>query len=82
MDIMSVLFWLIAGVSLLIYWNVKSEFRWIILLIDNIVLYFVFAAEPWTFIYLVLSVILVWFTTFLFDKCNSECEKKYYLLLQ
>ena len=73
MDITSVSYLIFVGISLLIYWSLPAKYQWIVLLADSLIFYFV-NAVPYTFIYLLISVITVYSATVFFSK-NAEAER-------
>ena len=54
MTITSLEYLAFVGISLLIYWFIPYRFQWLVLLVDSLVFYF-FSADPYTFIYVVVS---------------------------
>lgn len=81
MDITSITYILFVAVSLLLYWNVKKEWQWRILLADSLVFYFWGNKTPYTFIYLLVSVCSVWAATAYFEKSADIVKKKVVLIL-
>jgi len=76
MDITSIYFLFFVAINLLIYWNLPQKYQWVLLLLDSIVFY-VLNAEPSTLVYLVISIVTVYFSTqqFVYIEKNMNNEK-------
>lgn len=70
MEITSIRFLLFVGVSLLIYWKIPARGQWVLLLVDSLLFYFL-NAEPFTFIYLVVSLVTVYGATRFFSSTKT-----------
>lgn len=75
MSITSVTFLLFVAVSLMIYWQLPSKYQWWVLLADSLIFYFL-NAEAYTFIYLLTSVVSVYFATIFFEKEENIKRKR------
>lgn len=80
MDITSFIFLAFVGISLFIYWLVPKKFQWLVLLADSLIFYFV-TVKPYTFIYVVVSVLSVWRAALYFKKADSQKKKRLALVL-
>ncbi len=80
MDITSFLFFAFVGVSLLIYCLVPHKFQWLVLLADSLIFYFL-TVEPYTFIYIIISVFTVWAAALYFRKVDDIKKKRIVLAL-
>ena len=80
MDITSFIFLAFVGISLFIYWLVPKKVQWLILLADSLIFYFV-TVKPYTFIYVLISVLTVWGAALYFKKADSQKKKRLVLAL-
>lgn len=80
MDITSFIFLAFVGVSLFIYWLVPKKVQWLVLLADSLIFYFV-TVKPYTFIYVVISVLTVWGATLYLRKTDDKKKKRLALAL-
>ncbi len=76
MDITSIGFLVFVGINLLIYWNLPGKYKWILLLLDSTVFYFL-SATPYTVIYLIASIMSVYFATMYFKKTDLNKDLPY-----
>ena len=67
MVITSVKFLIFTAVLLLIYWNLPQKFQWMLLLAGSLVFFFI-NSRPYTFIYMILAVLLVYAAALVFEK--------------
>lgn len=74
MSITSVLFICFVLISIFIYYLLKGNGQWILLLIDSIVFY-VLSAKPITLIYVAYTVASVYCATAFFDKVSNKKKK-------
>jgi len=65
MDITSALYILFIFLSMVIYWNIKKKYQWIILLIGSL-LFYVLSAKAYTLIYVFVSLITVYCASLFF----------------
>lgn len=75
MDITSVTFLLFVAASLIIYWQLPSKYQWWVLLADSLIFYFL-NAKAYTFVYLLASVVSVYFATMFFEKEENIKSKR------
>lgn len=75
MDITSFIFLAFVGISLFIYWLVPAKAQWLVLLADSLIFYFV-TVNPYTFIYVVASILTVWGAALYFRKTNDKKKKR------
>ena len=80
MDITSFIFLAFVGISLFIYWLVPKKVQWLILLADSLIFYFV-TVKPYTFIYVLISVLTVWGAALYFRKTDDKKKKRLVLAL-
>ena len=73
MSILSLSFIVFVIVALIVYYLVPKRFQWQVLLVASIVFYFL-AATPYTIIYVIASVLTVYFATILIDKITVKEE--------
>ena len=73
MSIVSIEYLFFIAVLFIIYWNIPTKFQWMFLLAASIIFY-VFNAPMFTFIYIGISVIMVYMATMYFDK-NLKYKK-------
>lgn len=78
MDITSFSYCVFVGISLLIYWKIPAKYQWAVLLADSLLFYFINAAA-YTFIYMIISVVSVFFATWIFEIPCSTFIKKVFL---
>ncbi len=67
MSIISVEYIVFVAVLLLLYWNIPARFQWIVLLVASIIFY-IFNAPIYTFVYIGISLVSVYFATSYFEK--------------
>ena len=67
MVITSVKFLIFTAVLLLVYWNLPQKFQWMLLLAGSLVFFFI-NSRPYTFIYMILAVLLVYAAALVFEK--------------
>ncbi len=80
MEITSFFFFVMVGVSLLIYWYMPARHQWKLLLADSLIFYF--ANATWyTFGYVAVSVVSVYGATRYFARQNDAKSKKRVLVL-
>ena len=75
MDITSVTFLLFVAASLIIYWQLPAKYQWWVLLADSLIFYFL-NAKAYTFVYLLASVVSVYFATMFFEKEENIKSKR------
>lgn len=75
MSITSVSYLVFVGISLIVYWNMSARYQWWVLLADSLFFYFI-NAEPYTFIYLLVSVISVYMATGYFENSSNGRGRK------
>ena len=66
MSIVSIEYLFFIAALFIVYWNISAKFQWILLLTASIIFY-TFNAPVYTFIYIGISVILVYLATVYFD---------------
>lgn len=74
MSITSVLFFAFVAVSLIVYFLVPKRFQWWVLLADSLCFYFA-NSKPYTFLYLLVSVVTVYLATAYFERENAKHKK-------
>lgn len=79
MDITSFVYLAFVALSLLIYWILPKKLQWMVLLVCSICFYVV-SAVPYTYLYMLLSVVTVWLATLYFEKSESTRKKKVVLV--
>ena len=67
MSIVSIEYLFFIAALFIVYWNISAKFQWILLLTASIIFY-TFNAPVYTFIYIGISVILVYLATVSFDR--------------
>ena len=80
MNITSFAFLAFVGISLFIYWLVPKKVQWLVLLADSLIFYFV-TVRPYTFIYVIVSVLTVWAAALYFRKTDAKKNKRIALVL-
>lgn len=80
MTITSLFFLVFVALGALIYYLCPGRFQWIILLIMSVVFY-VFAATPYTIVYLLISTLSAYVATILFSKRSAAGKKSGWLLV-
>ena len=75
MDITSFEFGLFFLISIIVYWIIPLKHRWIVLLLASIA-FFLISSNPWTIIYLAVSIISVYFASNYFEQTRNDAEKK------
>lgn len=83
MEITSFSFFLLVGISLVVYWHLPHRFQWGVLLFDSVLFYF--ANASWgTFVYICVSVASIYSAVHFFQKkpeASAESKRKCVLIL-
>ena len=74
MSIVSIEYLFFIAALFIVYWNIPAKFQWILLLAASIVFY-VLNAPVYTFIYIGISVSMVYLSTVYFDKGLKHKKK-------
>lgn len=75
MSITSFSFLVLISVGVLLYYTLPSKIQWIELLVLSIVFY-IYAAVPYTIIYLIISTLIVYISTLFMDKERQKAARK------
>lgn len=73
MSITSFTFMLFVGVSLCIYFVMPAKWQWVVLLVDNLIFYFL-NATPSTFIYLGVGIVSTYMAALFFEKMDIKMQ--------
>jgi D-alanyl-lipoteichoic acid acyltransferase DltB (MBOAT superfamily) len=74
MTIISISYFALIALSLIIYYIVPKKAQWIVLLLTSLA-FFYFAGTPWTIVYLIAGILITWLATFRINQIRNASDK-------